>query len=207
MEKREWINALIEQTLNEGRTPESVYRFCKNIGVSEAEFYQQFGSLAQLSKEILPTYFSSAVDAIQASQEWTEFSAREKTLSFLFAVAGEWSHIRSYLVFTKKDSLQQLRAVKPSFYTLAREIVASGIQSGEMAPRILSGERYADILWLQFCGVYAFWLRDESKGFEQTDAAIEKAVHFCFDAFERNFIDSFTELGKFVFQNAWKQKA
>jgi hypothetical protein len=47
--------------------------------------------------------------------------------------------------------------------------------------------------------VIGFWIKDNSQGFEKTDAAIEKAVNLSFDLLGKNIADSAFDFAKFVF--------
>ena len=47
-----------------------------------------------------------------------------------------------------------------------------------------------------------FWLSDTSKGFEKTDALIEKSVNVVFEVFDNTRLDTILDLGKFLWKEA-----
>ena len=47
-----------------------------------------------------------------------------------------------------------------------------------------------------------FWLSDTSKGFEKTDAFIEKSVNVVFEVFDNTRLDTILDLGKFLWKEA-----
>jgi ubiquinone biosynthesis protein COQ9 len=49
--------------------------------------------------------------------------------------------------------------------------------------------------------VLRFWVKDDSKNFEQTDALIEKTVKLTFELLGESPLDSFIDLAKFLYQN------
>ena len=49
--------------------------------------------------------------------------------------------------------------------------------------------------------VLKFWIKDSSKGFEKTDALIEKSVQAAFEVFDNTSVDTLVDLGKFL----WKE--
>jgi Tetracyclin repressor-like, C-terminal domain len=46
-----------------------------------------------------------------------------------------------------------------------------------------------------------FWVKDKSKGFENTDAMIEKSVNTAFDLMGSTALDSVLDFAKFMYQN------
>ena len=52
-----------------------------------------------------------------------------------------------------------------------------------------------------------FWIKDTSKGFEATDAAIEKSVTLGFKLMGENMLDQVFDFGKFMFQNMREKMA
>ena len=49
--------------------------------------------------------------------------------------------------------------------------------------------------------VLDFWVKDKSKGFEQTDAMIEKSVNTSFDLIASSALDTVLDFAKFMYQN------
>jgi hypothetical protein len=56
-------------------------------------------------------------------------------------------------------------------------------------------------LWIQTLFILQFWANDDSKEFEKTDAAIEKAVNVAYDLMGKSPLDSMFDFAKFIFQN------
>jgi len=46
-----------------------------------------------------------------------------------------------------------------------------------------------------------FWKNDDSKSFENTDAAVEKSVNLSLDLIEKGPLDSMLDFAKFLYQN------
>jgi AcrR family transcriptional regulator len=90
---------------------------------------------------------------------------------------------------------------KDAFFDFAKDLLAEGRESREVEQRPFLTKRYPDALWLQTLYVLDFWVKDVSKGFEQTDTAIEKSVNTAFDLIGRSPLDSVIDLAKFIYQN------
>ena len=74
---------------------------------------------------------------------------------------------------------------------------------GEIASYGQGSRVYAQVFALHFLSVIDFWLRDESPGFERTDAFIEKTVRLATDLIGRGPIDSAVDLARF-FAGGWR---
>ena len=94
-----------------------------------------------------------------------------------------------------------LTDLKIAFKDFTRDLVLEGKESKEVQPRKYLDERYPDALWLQLLMILDFWVKDRSKGFEQTDAMIEKAVNTSFDLMASSALDSVLDFAKFLYQN------
>jgi hypothetical protein len=200
-------NAYIDFVLTEGMQPKSVYIFAKQNEMTEAEFYQFFGSFEAVEQNIWADFAQKTLTEIRAQEVWAGYTAREKALSFFYAFFELLKGSRSFVVysinkqprgFTTPKVFEQLKAIYENF---ADEILKEGIETSELNDRKFFSKRYKDALWIQFVFVLNFWVNDNSAGFEKTDEAIEKGVNVTFDLFQRSPIDNLFEYGKFLVQN------
>lgn len=80
--KQKIYEAYTKTILEEEKVPTSVYRFCKNIGIEESEFYKHFASLEHLKGQIFCQFFDNALSLIQKEKDM--FLKRLKRNFFLF---------------------------------------------------------------------------------------------------------------------------
>jgi hypothetical protein len=203
------IKTYLNRVLSGSMEKLTVYSLSQEIPMPEAEFYQYFASLEQLEGDILGQAIQSAYNKIQTSPEWMTYSGREKLLSFYYTLFEDLAGLRSFLTLRSRQPLEWHRLVhaarKPAL-AIFRAILAEGISSGEIKTRGIPTDRYADTWWSALRTIMRFWLHDQSARFENTDAAIEKTVHATFDLMGRNFLDSFFDLGKFVWQQRFQSR-
>ncbi|MEI7774534.1 MAG: hypothetical protein WCK17_07130, partial [Verrucomicrobiota bacterium] len=57
---------------------------------------------------------------------------------------------------------------------------------------------YPDAFYTHFRGVIDFSLKDDSRGYERTDAFIEKSVAVAFDLIRTQVVDSALDLARFL---------
>jgi hypothetical protein len=200
-------DSYIDFVLTKGRDPESVYAFCKNLGVNESDFYQHYTSFASLQGAIWRQLGEETSTRASGQEVWNEYNAREKTLSFFFIFIEVLTKRRSVVVFSFKR-LQQpetpnfLNGLRQDFGLFFEPILNQAIGSGEVVERRAFRSRYVDSLWQQLLFVTRFWINDLSNGFEKTDEAIEKGVNLVFDLLGRSPLDSLIDYSRFVWRNS-----
>lgn len=200
-------NAYIDYVLTEGEQPKSVYIFAKQNEMSEAEFYQFYGSFEAVEQGIWAGFAAKTLAEIRAQEVWEGYSSREKALSFFYGFFELIKSSRSFAVYSIKKQPKGFTTpkvfipLKDLFEGFADEILKEGIESTELSDRKYFSKKYKDALWIQFVFVLNFWINDNSAGFEKTDEAIEKGINVTFDLFQRSPIDNLFEYGKFLVQN------
>ena len=199
--------AYIDYVLTEGEEPKSVYIFAKKNKMTEAEFYNHFGSFKALEQNIWAGIALETLTEIKGQEVWLKYSAREKALSYFYAFFELLKQQRSFAAYSLKKQPKSLSTplvfaeLKELFENFCTEILNEGLESGELSDRKFFSKRYKDALWVQFGFVLHFWINDNSTGFEKTDEAIEKGVNVTFDLFQRSPIDNLFEYGKFLAKN------
>jgi hypothetical protein len=204
MEKSALFQAYKNSVLEHGKRPASVYAFCKEIQYNEQAYYNEFNSLDVLEKEIWLSFFQDTVMQLEADETYQNYSAREKLLAFYFSWIQTLKENRSYILvlrdmFTVSDLMKdRLELFRLAFEDYATNIVKSGYETREIKERKFISDQYAKGLWLQALFVLKYWVDDTSKGFEMTDAAIEKSVDLSFNLISSNTLDSLIDFGKFM---------
>src|ERR1700761_4381454 len=205
--------AYVDYVLTEGEEPKSVYIFAKKNKMTEAEFYNYFGSFKALEQNIWADIAKKTLNEIKGQEVWAEYSAREKALSYFYAFFELLKQQRSFAAYSFKKQPKGLSTaavyadLRDIFENFASEILNEGLESGELSDRKFFSKRYKDALWIQFGFVLHFWINDSSAGFEKTDEAIEKGINVIFDLFQRSPIDNLFEYGKFLAKNGgFKEK-
>jgi len=203
--------AYMDYVLEHGHEPPSVYQFMKKLRMKEATFYEHFNAFSGLQKDIWKGFFTETLQRIQSDQVYNEYSVREKLLAFYYTWIELLKANRSYVVYCWKNtnSLERdlarnkaafLGGFRQDFIDYANELLAEGKESNEIIDRPVVGKMYDEGLWRQLLFVLNFWVHDDSPGFEQTDAAIEKAVNLSFDIMGRGAIDAAIDLARFLYQ-------
>ena len=147
------------------------------------------------------------IENLNAEESFLEYSSREKLLALYFTLIEVLKVNRSYAMMDlqkmKKGDMKPsfLEAFKMKFHKFVDEILLQGKETEEIIDRPIIGDRYAEGLWVQTLFILQFWAYDESKDFEKTDAAIEKAVNVAYDLMGKSPRESMFDFAKFLFQN------
>ena len=204
--KAEYITYVLEHD----KRPTSAYQLAKALGVSESTFYDEYNSIEMVEKEIWGGLFDETNDILQADSEYQAYTVREKMLSFYFTWIQVLRDNRSFVLFCDKNRRKGdlnpvfLHIIKEKTTELMKEFVSEGIATNEISARPFLSDRYGDLLWAQSMLVLRFWVKDDSKSFQNTDAMIEKTVNTSFALMGETFLDSLFDLGKFAVQNRKK---
>ncbi|GGZ25962.1 hypothetical protein GCM10007049_18170 [Echinicola pacifica] len=194
--------------LENGKAPVSVFKFCRDIKIKEAEFYAYFPNFNAIKGAVWQEIFSNTLSILRAEPVYNEYSSREKLLAFFYTWIEELKHNRSYLLaiydtegLPPKSLPEELRGFREDFKAYAKEVIKEGEESEEIAQRPYITDKYDEAVWLQVMFLFRFWIKDQSAGFEKTDQAIEKSVNFAFDLMGKSALDSFVDFAKFLYQS------
>lgn len=202
------ITAYQEHVLMEGKQPSTVFRFCRDIGIQEADFYKVAGSFEALEKLIWSGYMEKTIARLEGDADYANFSAREKMLAFYFTLAEELKSNRSFcvLLLNRHPKLEVvpgfLKTFKSRFETFVDSVLNDGKTKGEVAERPYLDKRYPQLFWVHLALLLMFWKGDDSAGFEKTDAFIEKSVNLAFDLIGKGAVDTAIDFGKFLYQTS-----
>ena len=200
------LTAYKDYLLNNGKRPASVYKFSADLGMKEEDFYAHFGSFTAVERAIWNNFIDSTVSKLKADDNFAQFSAREKILTFYYAFFEEIKSSRSFILLQLENQKKlqivpdYLKDFRLRYQQFIEEVINTGKEDGEIARRPYLDKRYPSFFWLQMAFLLLFWRDDNSAGFERTDAAIEKSVNLSFDLIGKGAVDSVVDFAKFLYQ-------
>lgn len=201
--KKEFITYVLEHNAY----PASVFSFMKKLKLGEEQFYDISSSFEALEAEIWEGYFANTLERLHKDKTFPEYAVREKLLALYFTFFEELKSNRSFARFTfdhkpkYKPYPAALHKMKEHFGKFINDLVTEGKESKEIAERQLLKLDYSKPMWGHLIFMLNFWIKDTSKGFEQTDVAIEKSVNLAMDLMGQSALDSAFDFAKFLFQS------
>ncbi len=202
------IAAYMDYVLTEQKQPASVYAFAKHINIAETAFYKEFASFKDIDVLIWKNVAEHTINTLMASKEFATYNAREKMLGFFYTMVEALNQNRSYYIYSLKEHRplnKNLMHFKEQVENFAKPAIQQGIAENELEERKFISDRYHDAVWVNSLFILNFWANDNSKGFEKTDAAIEKSVNLMLELMGKSALDSVLDMGKFLLQNVMKK--
>lgn len=204
--KDQIVSKYMNQLLEKGQKPKSVYHFAKDNHFTESEFYAFFGSLEGVEKEIFRLFFENAVNLLKSTEEYQQYDMKNKMLSFYFTFFEILTANRSYVLQSLQldrnplKNLAQLTTLRNSFKEYVSEILTDDYRLEQERFQKFQEKAIQESSWLQLMLTIKFWMEDESPAFEKTDIFIEKSVNASFELMNVAPMNHLIDFGKFLFK-------
>ncbi|MDB4402652.1 TetR family transcriptional regulator C-terminal domain-containing protein [Algibacter sp.] len=208
--KNDIITYYMDYVLEHDHNPKTVFAFSKMNNFEEALFYTHFSSFQAIEKGIFEAFFENSINALNESEDYKIFDARNKLLSFYYTYFEILTANRSYVkhVLDKYQGdlkgLKVLSGLKQHFtaYINTLEIQMLDIKQEQLEK--IQERALKESAWFQLLLTMKFWLDDTSSSFEKTDIFIEKSVNTTFDVIDIAPLKSVLDLGKFLFKEKFQ---
>ncbi|PWH86008.1 TetR family transcriptional regulator C-terminal domain-containing protein [Brumimicrobium oceani] len=194
--------------LTHNQKPKSVYAFTQEAKIEEAEFYEHFGTFEAIDSAVFVDLFRNTHKLLVQDEEFQNGDAKHKLLSFYFTFFEMLTANRSLVMYILKENenkfktLKILDGLKDEYrdFVESLEIKSPDAIIDNLAHIVDRGMTKASYGQLLF--VLKFWMEDTSPSFEKTDVLIEKTMHAGFEVLNTKPVNTFVDLGKFL----WKER-
>ena len=186
------------------KEPQSVFRFCEELNIKETEFYEEFSDLVSVKEAILTEMWLITVNALEAQSFYQEAPSTDKLLSVLYAFVEQLKQQRSYFLIAYKnwskttDNIKGINEFRHTFTQYVESLNLNQMEIGFAPIDMTTGKLNQNALFANVLFVFHFWLNDRSKGFEKTDACIEKVFTLSFELMGNQTLKKAIDLGKFL---------
>lgn len=197
--------------LEHGEKPKSVFAFVKTIDLKESEFYAHFPSFEVLEKSIFTTFFNNTITLLHKNEEYNDFEAKDKLLSFYFTFFELLTANRSYVVYALSGNVSSLQNIKvllglkKEFKKFVAHLDLPSFNLPIKQLEEIQEKTASEMTWGHFMFVLKFWLNDESPSFEKTDVLIEKSINTGISLVQSSPFHDVVDLGKFLFKETIKR--
>lgn len=204
--KEDIVSIYMNEVLEKGQKPKSVYHFAKENDFTETEFYAFFGTLEGLEKEIFRLFLVNTIDLLHKNSDYQEYDMKNKMLSFYFTFFEVLTANRSYVLQSLKidrnplKNLVQLTSLRESFKEYVAEILTDDYRLEQEKFQKFQEKGIQESAWLQLMMTIKFWMDDDSAAFEKTDIFIEKSVNASFELMNVAPLNHLIDFGKFLFK-------
>jgi len=201
-EKDKLVNQYWKHLLTEGSRPASVFAFSEQLGQEESAFYEHFSSFESLEGSYWKSTVEETVATLHEDSDYANYPADQKLLAFFYTWFAHVQKHRSRLVkyFPKMGlcGMKTLQPMRHSFLSYATELIKKAVEDGTIADRKKLNDYYDRALFEHFRMLIEFYRNDNSDGFQDTDAFIEKSTQLAIDSAHNGVIDSALDLARFM---------
>ncbi|WP_167611415.1 TetR/AcrR family transcriptional regulator [Maribellus sediminis] len=199
------LSAYMHHMLEKGTRPASIYAFARELEMEEADFYKYFGSFEALEKAIFKAFFEQSMKLLNQNQEYRDFDAKNKLISFYYTFFEVLKANRSYVLLLlnkEKSQLKMLASLSELKRAFSEFVAGLEIETPEIPHERIEKMKMRSIrdsAWAQLLFTLRFWLEDNSPDFEKTDLFIEKSINTAFVLLDATTLNSVFDLGKFLY--------
>lgn len=200
------VSLYMNYVLEHNEKPKTVFHFSKQNAISETEFYNFFGTLEGVEKEIFKMFYENTIQLIEKDKEYDSYDMRSKVLSFNFTFFELLTANRSYVLFALKEeknqlkSLMQLSSLRSHYKEFVSGIISEDLLIKQEQIQNIQEKAIQESFWVQLLLTMKFWLDDTSPALEKTDIYIEKSINTAFELMNVAPLDSLIDFGKFLFK-------
>lgn len=181
------------------------YTISKSIDISEKDFFEHFSSSEDIGRKIWGNMAEEVIEKLNGSEEFGQYSAREKVLAYYFTYFEVAVEHRTFIEKTAcKTTLQ--RSYRDNFKEFIGDIVQEGVAMDEIVERLSLSNYYPDMLWALHLRLLHYWLNDSSEHFVDTERAIEIYTKVPLQLMGHNLFDSVFETAKFQLESLKPEK-
>jgi len=209
MEKEQILSAFSDYLLEHQEHPKSMHHFASHLEIGEQDIYAHFASFQAMEAGILAQFVENARDLTlqQAASDEAFTEQRTQMLTFYLTLTEVLKANRSLVLILlpkgkeQMQSLKNLKSAKTVFIDFVKTLDIK-IEALSFIPSDKVKEKTVEAAaWGQFLSILAFWMKDDSPGFERTDIFIEKSLKLSFEISDSTILKSIVDLGKFVTQH------
>lgn len=202
------LSFYVEDVLEQDSEPKSIYKFAKNHGFSENDFYNYFSSFEDIEKHFFVFLFEDSINLLKNSEQYSTYDARTQLLSFYFTYFEMLTANRSFVLLQlphnslELEKIKKLSNLKSLFIEFYNALAIEKLDLKKDKWMKMQDKGRGELAWIQFLMTLKFWMNDSSVAFEKTDIFIEKSIHSSFDLMNVTALKSALDFGKFL----WKEK-
>ncbi len=188
--------------------PKTIAAFCEVLKIEEKEFYSFFSSFEAIDRHILHQFGQNTIQLIQQSEDYSQYDAQTKLLSFYYTFFEILTANRSLaiVILNQKKSVffnyKKLTDLNDLFQKYIQSLEISTFKIPIQQIENIKGKSIGELAWLQLLSTIQFWIKDTSIDFEKTDIYIEKSINASFKLIDTSRTQSIFDFFKFI----WNEK-
>lgn len=195
-----------------GRHPKNFSSFIKRNETEATSDLGKAKSFKEVDRYIFYRFLENTLALLERSEEYQDFSAQNKLLSFYYTYFELLSANKDYVSVILEQqsnfltSLGVLKKYKKGFFNYVDSLPIETFELYDKSLNKVQSQLLRSAAWIQYVSLLKFWLSDRSTAYEKTDIFIEKVVNTSFDLINIKPILSVIDLGKFILKEKTTSK-
>ena len=200
------INASVDVIIQKGYKSASMREIAKTAGVSDPTIYNYFSTKEKILYGYIEQKHKETIEVLKDIDDFDSFSLREQLQTMveteleLYLVDREFIQAIFDLAFYSSSvKLEALYNTKELFIEMVKEMFEVAVEAGEIEAQPFD-TLIPLLFWDYFIAVVAYWLKDDSDGFENTTEFIDHSLGVIETVIKSNLLPKVSDLGMFMFK-------
>ena len=204
--KEKILLCAVDLIIEKGFKNASLREIAKNAGVSNPTIYNYFPSKEKLLYAYVEMIHHKSVDVLEGIEDFHTYTLREQLqtlveteLEFYLEDREFITQISEMVFHSSSLKLNDIYETKEKFIEVVEEMINIAIEAGEIKEMAFKGY-LPQLFWDYYIAVVAYWVKDESEGFENTTQFIDHSMGLIESVLHSDILDKASSLGSFLFK-------
>jgi AcrR family transcriptional regulator len=200
------LNCAVDLIIQKGYENASLREMAKCAGVSNPTIYNYFPSKEKLLYAYIEQKHKEAIDIIENIKDFHTFTLREQLQSLIETELELYLEDREFIiqiadmVFNSYGiKLDKIYQTNKLFIDIVDEMLSVAIEADEIPEPPLK-EHLPKLFWDYYIMVVAYWVKDDSEGFENTTQFIDHSLGLMEAILNSEILGKAQDLGMFLFK-------
>jgi len=202
------IAAYWDSRLLHNKIPVTEYALCKELGITENEFFEHFPNLGSIEQSFWKGTIMETLAVLEQDEDYETYDFQQKLLAFFFTYFAHIQQYRSRFLhcFPGLSNFKALSPMRDAVRQHMKTLVHQGIAEDAIADRKKLSDLYDRGLFEHLRMLIEYYKRDTSEQFQDTDALIEKSVKLFIESARAGVFESAYDLVRFMLRKATPNK-
>ncbi|NOZ91493.1 MAG: TetR/AcrR family transcriptional regulator [Epsilonproteobacteria bacterium] len=204
--KKKILDEAVDLIIQKGFKNASMREIAKNAGVSNPTIYNYFPTKEQIVYAYIEEKHKQTKEILSQIEDFNTYTLREQLQTLIETELDLYLNDREFIeqIFDMAFEpsglkLKALYQTNKIFVEMVSDMIDIAIEAGEIDEPPFK-EYLPKLFWDYFVMVVAYWLKDDSKGFENTTEFIDHSMGVIEALLESKILNRASDLGMFMFK-------
>lgn len=202
--KAKILQCAVELIIEKGFKHASLREIAKNAGVSNPTIYNYFPTKEKLLYAYIEQKHEQTARMLEEIEDFHTYTLREQLQTLIESELEFYLEDREFIVqisemvfHSSSVKLNSIYETKAKFMEIVEQMLEIAIEAGEIKEPPFKNY-LPQLFWDYFISVVAYWVKDESEGFENTTQFIDHSLGVLEALLHSDILDKASGLGTFL---------